>query len=313
MITLALPAALLMLPLPLLARLLRARAVSGQAMILPAGIAATARPARAPGRGRGLVLAALAWVCLCLALAQPQRIEMVPDRSASGRDIIIAMDMSGSMVTPDFTLDGKTVTRLAAVQQVAKAFVRARTGDRIGLVLFADRAYVAAPLTHDLSAVALALDEAEIGIAGRSTNISEGLGLALKRIMADPSPSRVIVLLSDGRDTAARLDAVQVAQLAAERGVRIHTVALGAEDLDSRPAARDAVDLPTLRRIAAAAGGETFRVRNTPDLQAMANTLDRLEPNPSARPPVAEARALWIWPAALGWVLTMAAGLGVRG
>lgn len=309
MITLALPAALLALPLPLLLRLLPPRAGGGQAMILPQGVAAAARPARAPGRGGGLVLMALIWACLCLALSQPQRISWVADRSASGRDIIIAMDMSGSMVTPDFTLNGQTVTRLAAVQQVAKAFVRARTGDRIGLVLFADRAYVAAPLTHDLAAVALALDEAEIGIAGRSTNIAEGLGLALKRITAGPASARVIVLLSDGRDTVARLDAVQVAGLAAARDVRVHTVALGTDDLESQPTARDAVDLPTLRKIAEASGGETFRVRNTGDLQAMAEALDRLEPNPSARPPVAEAQALWIWPAGLALMLSMALGL----
>lgn len=309
MITLALPAALLALPLPLLARLWPPRAGAEQAMILPQGVAAAARPARPPGRGRGLVLLALIWACLCLALAQPQRIALVADRSASGRDIVIAMDMSGSMVTPDFTLDGQKVTRLAAVQRVAKAFVRARTGDRIGLVLFADRAYVAAPLTHDLAAVSLALDEAEIGIAGRSTNLAEGLGLALKRIMADPAPARVIVLLSDGRDTVARLDAVQVAGLAAARDVRVHTVALGTEDLEGQPAARDAVDLPTLRRIAEASGGETFRVRNTADLQAMAAALDRLEPNPSARPPVAEARPLWVWPAAFALILALALGL----
>ncbi|MGQ0563888.1 MAG: VWA domain-containing protein [Gemmobacter sp.] len=310
MITLAVPAMLLLLPVPLLARLLSRRAAGGQAMLLPDGIAAAAVPASGPGHGRGQALLAVVWACLCLAMAQPQRIDLVPDRSASGRDIVIALDMSGSMATPDFALDGQTATRLAAVKRVAEGFVQARTGDRIGLVIFADRAYVAAPLTHDLPAVVRALRQAEIGLTGRATAISDGLGLALKRVLAEPSTAKVIVLMSDGRDTAARLDAAQVARLAAENGVRVHTVALGPEDLETRPAARDAVDIVALRGIADAAGGQTFRVRGMADLQAMAAELDRLEPNPSSRPPVAQPRALWLWPAVAALVLALAAGTG---
>jgi Ca-activated chloride channel family protein len=309
MIGLAFPLALLALPLPLLARALPARSAATEAMVLPQGVAAAARPARGPAARRGLAIVAMVWGLLCLALAQPQRIVTVPDRSASGRDIIIALDMSGSMAIPDFALDGETVTRLAAVKRVAKGFITARSGDRIGLVIFADSAYVAAPLTHDLTAVARALDEAQIGLTGRSTAISEGLGLALKRLLAEPSPSRVVVLLSDGRDTSARLDARQVARLAAVNGVRVHAVALGPEDMESRPASRDAVDLPTLRAIADEAGGQTFRVRTMEDLRAMADELDRLEPNPSTRPPVAVPRPLWHWPGGAAFALLLAAGV----
>lgn len=309
MIDLALPAALLMLPLPLLARSFPPRLTSAWAMVLPEGIADAASPVAGPAGWRGLVVIWLIWGCLCLALAQPQRIEMMPDRSASGRDIVIALDMSGSMITPDFDLDGETITRLAAVKRVAQGFIRARTGDRIGLVIFGDRAYAAAPLTHDLPAVARALEEAEIGLTGRSTAISEGLGLALKRLLAEPSQTRVIVLLSDGRDTSNRLDPTQVATLAAENGVRVHTVALGPEDLETRPTARDAVDVVTLRKIAEASGGQTFRVRSMGDLEAMAAQLDELEPNPSKRPPVAVPRSLWVWPAALALLLMAGAGL----
>lgn len=309
MIGLALPLMLLLLPLPLLALVLPPRRAHGQAMLLPDGIAAAATPARGPGHWRGRVLLGALWVCLCLALAQPQRIEMVPDRSASGRDIMIALDMSGSMATPDFSLDGQSATRLAAVKRVAEGFVRARTGDRIGLVIFADRAYVAAPLTYDLPSVVRALEEAEIGLTGRSTAISDGLGLALKRILAEPSTAKVIVLLSDGRDTAAKLDATQVARLAAENGVRVHTVALGPEDLEAQPASRGAVDIAALRAIASAAGGQTFRVRGMADLEAMALALDRLEPNPSSRPPIAQARPFWIWPAVMALILALVVGM----
>ncbi|MEZ5797746.1 MAG: VWA domain-containing protein [Paracoccaceae bacterium] len=312
MIGLGFPLALGLVPVPLLARLLPPRDAGGQVMVLPDAIAAVARPVQGPAAWRGLVLAGLCWLCLCLALARPHRVEMVADLSASGRDIVIALDMSGSMETPDFSLDGQTVTRLAAVKRVAGSFIRARQGDRIGLVIFADSAYVAAPLTHDLAAVARALDEAQIGLTGRSTAIADGLGLALKRILAEPAPSRVIVLLSDGRDTGARLDPVQVGRLAADNDVRIHAIALGPEDLETRPAARDAVDLATLRTIAGESGGQTFRVRTTADLAAMAKDLDRLEPNPSARPPVAVPRPLWAWPAGLALILALALGLERR-
>ena len=306
MIALAWPWALLALPLPLLMRLWRADLSHAGSIELPEGWLAETR-AHAPPQGwRGIDwLMVLAWVLLCIALARPERIDWQPDRSATGRDIMLVLDMSGSMATEDFSLDGRTVSRLDAVREVAGRFIAGRTGDRVGLVIFADRAYVASPLSHDLDAVVRVLDEAGIGLMGRSTAISDGLGLALRRAMASDATSRVIVLLSDGRDTAARLDARDVARLSAERGIRIHSVALGPDDLESRPAARDAVDIATLRDVAQIAGGEVFRVRGFEDLQAMARTLDALEPNPADRPPVAVVHALWPWPAAAALLLIL--------
>jgi Ca-activated chloride channel family protein len=307
MIDLAHPLLLLLLPLPFLVRLLPARGAGGQALWLPPSIAAGAGAAARRDLGRpGLLLAGL-WLCLVVAIAGPQRLVTVPDRTASGRDIVLALDLSGSMAIEDFSLDGEIASRLEAVKRVAAGFVEARRGDRIGLVIFADRAYVAAPLTYDLTAVGRAIETAEIGLTGRSTAISDGLGLALKRILDDPAPSRVVVLLSDGRDTAARLDPRQVARLAAENGVRVHTIALGPEDLEERPASRDAVDIVTLREIAETSGGQTWRVRDLDDLTAMAAELDRLEPNPSARPPLIRQRPLWMWPAAAALALCLAA------
>jgi len=306
MIDFAFPIAFLLAPLPLLVRLLPPRGAGGQALYLPPAIAAGAGRVASRGLDRpGLLLAAF-WLVLVAAAAGPQRLVEVPDRTASGRDIVLALDLSGSMAIEDFSLDGETASRLDAVKRVATRFVEARRGDRIGVVIFADRAYVAAPLTWDLTAVARAIDSAEIGLTGRSTAISDGLGLALKRILAEPARSRVILLLSDGRDTAARLDPQDVARLAADNGVRVHTIALGPEDLEERPASRDAVDIATLRAIAGTSGGKTWRVRDMADLEAMAAELDRLEPNPSARPPVIEPRPLWTWPAALALALGLA-------
>ena len=306
MVDFALPLAFLLLPLPFLVRLLPPRGAGGQPLYLPPAIAAGAGRVASRGLDRPGLLPAMLWLCLVAALAGPQRLVPVPDRTASGRDIVLALDLSGSMAIEDFSLDGETASRLDAVKRVATGFVEARRGDRIGIVIFADRAYVAAPLTHDLSAAARAIESAEIGLTGRSTAISDGLGLALKRILADPASSRVIVLLSDGRDTAARLDPRQVARLAAENGVRVHTIALGPEDLEERPASRDAVDIATLREIAATSGGRTWRVRDMDDLAAMAAELDRLEPNPTDRPPLIEERPLWTWPAALALAFALA-------
>ncbi len=287
------------------------RAAAEGALELPEGLAAAARASGGGGRSGVWVwgLKILLWLGLVAALAGPQRLERVADVSASGRDIILALDLSGSMLIEDFDLDGARVSRLDAVKRVAAQFVSQRAGDRVGLVLFADRAFVAAPLSHDLVALREAVEEAQIGFAGRSTALSEGLGLALKRAVASQAPSRVIVLLSDGRDTSHRLEAEAVARLAASHGVRIHTIALGPADLETRPADRNAVDSATLRLIAEASGGRSWRVRGMEDLTAMAAELDRLEPNPSGRPPVIVARPLWIWPALASFLAALALAL----
>lgn len=298
--SLALPWLLILLPLPLLLRrLLPPLAIRRAALILPPHLAEAARDVGGDGAARGPWLAGLAWLALILALAGP-RTEAVSDIiPASGRDIVLALDLSGSMLKEDFRLDGEPVTRLDAVKRTASAFVAARRGDRIGLVIFGERAYFAEPLTFDVTAVARVIDEAQVGISGRGTAISDGLGLATKRLAGSDAPTRVIVLLSDGVDTSGNVPAVEAARLAADHGIRIHSIALGPEDLENQPAARDAVDVATLREIAAAAGGESFRVRSTEDLEAMAAALDRLEPNPAAHPPMRYWRELWAWPATL--------------
>lgn len=295
------PLAFLLLPLPLLVRLLPPAAARG-GLRVPAHVFAgvTAQKGAAGGR----LLAALAcWAALVIALAGPQVSRTSDMLPASGRDIVLAIDLSGSMEKQDFRLDGQPISRLAAVKRTAARFVAARRGDRIGLVIFGDRAYFAQPLTFDVDAVARAIDEAQIGISGRATAISDGLGLAMKRLAASDAPTRVIVLLSDGVDTSGNVPAVDAARLAASHGIRIHTVALGPEDLENQPRARDAVDTRTLREVADLGGGTSFRVRDMADLRAMAASLDRLEPNPTERPPMRYWHALWAWPGALALAL----------
>ncbi|MBS7537543.1 VWA domain-containing protein [Ancylobacter lacus] len=307
--TLAFPMALLLLPLPVLARFLPGvRAQGATALRVSPGAFAAALPARgAEDRGRQTVLVA-AWIALVAALAGPQVAATRELVTASGREILLALDLSGSMLKEDFVLDGKPLSRLDAVKRVATRFVAARQGDRIGLVIFGDRAYVAQPPTFDVASVARAIDIAQIGISGRSTAISDGLGLATRRIMGSEATTKVVVLLSDGVDTSGKVPATEVARLAASHGVRVHTIALGPADLEDQPASRDAVDAAALKEIAAVGGGTSFRVRSMADLEAMAATLDQLEPNPMKRPPLRYWRPLWMWPggASLALVLLLA-------
>ncbi len=296
----AFPYAFLLLPAVLLLRFLPPLEAQG-GLRVPAHLYAGLAPARRAG-GR-MVLAGLAWFFLVIALAGPQISRQSALLPASGRDIVLVIDLSGSMLKEDFRLDGQAISRLDAVKTVAARFVAARRGDRIGLVIFGDRAYFAQPVTFDVDAVARAISEAQIGISGRATAISDGLGLAMKRLSASDQASRVVVLLSDGVDTSGKVPAVDAARLAAGHGIRIHTIALGPEDLENQPKSRNAVDAKTLREIAETSGGTTFRVRGMEDLLAMAATLDQIEPNPSTRPPMRYWQSLWIWPATAALVL----------
>lgn len=298
--SLAYPLALLLLPLPLLMRLLPAATAQG-GLRVPPHVFDTISPQQ--GAGRAAWLAIAAWVMLVAAIAGPQVSRVSDMLPASGRDIVLAIDLSGSMQKEDFSLDGQAISRLDAVKRVASRFVAARRGDRIGLVIFGDRAYFAQPLTFDVDAVASAIDEAQIGVSGRSTAISDGLGLAMKRLAASEAPTRIVVLLSDGVDTSGNVQAVDAAALAKQHAIRIHTIALGPEDLENQPKSRDAVDTKMLREVAEISGGETFRVRSMTDLEAMAATLDRLEPNPTERPPMRYWQSLWFWPGGLALIL----------
>jgi Ca-activated chloride channel family protein len=296
----AFPLVLILLPLPLLVRrLLGVRRVPDAALAVSGATFEAALPAAASrGDRAGTALLAAAWITLVTALAGPQVPAARQLVGASGREILLSIDLSGSMTKEDFFLDGKPLSRLDAVKRVAARFVAARRGDRIGLVIFGDRAFVAQPSTFDVDAVARTIAAAQIGISGRSTAISDGLGLAAKRLAASDARSKVIVLLSDGVDTSGKVRAGDAAALAASHGIRVHTIALGPEDLETQPQSRDAVDAATLRAVAEAGGGTSFRVRTMDDLEAMAATLDRLEPNPMDRPPVRAWQPLWTWPAA---------------
>ena len=314
---LAAPWLLVALPLPwLAARLLPRERMEGGALLVPGTLAAsTGTGTDVAGRGRRrAVLAWGLWISLVLALSGPRVVMPAAALPASGREIMIAMDLSGSMERRDFSLDGETVSRLEAVKRVGSDFIRHRAGDRIGLVLFADQAYVAAGLTFDTASVARSLEEATIGISGRSTGIGDGLGLALRRLdprdahipEGRPAATKAVVLLSDGANNAGQTAPKDVADLAREIGVRVYTIALGPRDLADADGEQDVVDSETLRVMAETSGGKFFRVRTTDDLVAVAGAIDSLEGSRTGAPPLPLRRDLWIWPGTLALAFAVA-------
>lgn len=310
MFELADPFVLILLPLPLLiARLFRPQTVSGSALLVPDHIGGVLLEAgQARSRGRRLpferILLWAIWVLTLFALSGPRDLEPVSALRVSGRDLAIALDLSGSMVRDDFHLGDRQVTRLEAVTTVGANFARRRGGDRVALIVFGSEAYYATPFTFDVEAVAQRIEEASIGISGRATNISDGLGLALKRLADSPAASRVVILLSDGVNNAGATNPRGVAELAAELGVRVHTIALGPKDLESAEVGeRGVVDATTLRAIAQISGGESFRVKTTDDLIAVTEALDRLEATDSDGLAAEIYRDYWTWPAALAVAL----------
>jgi Ca-activated chloride channel family protein len=231
--------------------------------------------------------ALLGWVLLVFAAARPQWLGPPEDVPRSGRDLMLAIDTSGSMSIEDMQLGGPTnaVPRFAAIQAIASDFVKRRTGDRVGLILFGTRAYLLVPLTFDLKTVGRQLADATIGLAGRETAIGDALGLAVKRLRERPQDQRVLILLTDGVNTAGELDPRKAIELAAANNVRVYTIGIGAEALrvnslfGSRVVNPSAdLDEAMLKRMAEATGGRYFRARNSDELADVYRTLDQLEP-----------------------------------
>ena len=241
------------------------------------------------GSLRGMpVLALCAWVLLCLAAARPQQPGELLQAPASGRELMLAVDLSGSMGEMDMRLGGGAVDRLTAAKAVISDFLQRREGDRVGLIVFGQRAYALTPLTLDRESVRLQLLDSVVGLAGRETAIGDAIGLAVKRLRAARGERaqdgpQVLVLLTDGVNTAGQLDPLKAAELAREQGVRIHTIAFGGQDTRTLfgirlPDTDAEIDEEGLRRIAEATGGRAFRARDADELAGIYAEIDRIEP-----------------------------------
>ena len=315
MILLDWPWLLILLPLPLLIRWLLPRAPENgtQALRLPAvwDLPGVGRSGRRGNLRVRLVLAMLGWCLFVLAAARPAWLGDPISLPLLGRDLMLAVDVSGSMEQQDYTLSGRAVSRLDVVKAVGAEFIDQRRQDRLGLILFGSRAYLQTPLTFDRDTVAEMLSEAVVGLAGRETAIGDAIALAVKRLRDQAGQNRVLVLLTDGANTAGTLDPMEAASLAAQAGVRVYTIGLGAaapgrrSPLDRLPPRRRDLDPRTLQAIAAETGGRYFEAADGEQLAAIYAELDRLEPSERYERTFRPMRALFHWPAAAGLLLTL--------
>ena len=288
MFELAWPWLLIALPLPLLAAWLipRARGAGSAALRLPhAGLSLPQSADTSPVSRVRRMLALLAWTLLVLAAARPQWLGEPEDVPRSGRDLLLAVDTSGSMSIEDMQIGNYVADRFSTVQMIASDFVERRVGDRVGLILFGSRAYLLTPLTFDLKTVAKQLDDSTIGLAGRETAIGDAVGLSVKRLLERPQGQRVMVLLTDGVSNAGELDPQKAIELAVANKVRIYTVGIGAESVSvnslfgSRTVNPSAeLDVAMLTAMAERTGGKFFRARDTAELAGIYREIDELEP-----------------------------------
>jgi Ca-activated chloride channel family protein len=263
-------------------------------------------------RGRRWLLwpALAAWLLLVSAAARPVWLGQPIDLPVSGRDLLLAVDLSGSMSTQDFTLHGQQVDRLTAVKAIAGDFIRRRVGDRLGLILFGLHAYVQSPLTFDRKTVNTLLQEAVIGLAGKQTAIGDAIGLAVKELQRHPKGNKVLILLTDGANDAGEVDPIAAAKLAAKEGLTIYTIGIGADSvmvpsLFGMQQVNPSQDLDegALRAIAKATGGRYFRARDTQELNKIYKVIDELQPVDQDKQTFRPQRSLFFWPLALALVL----------
>ncbi len=324
--SLAWPWVLIALPLPIVMRLLlsEARSLRDAGLKVPtlSGFSMlTDRSQAEQLLNWRFWVAATAWVLLVVAAARPERIGEELDVPVSGRNLMLAVDLSGSMDQKDFELGSRRVDRLTATKAVASDFIGRREGDRIGLILFGERAYLQVPLTLDRETVKILLMEAFIGLAGEKTAIGDAITLAVKRIHdqgAEPG-EQVLVLLTDGANTAGEVDPLKAAELAQQVGLRIYTIGIGAEQLEvssllgGRRSINPSADLDeeTLTRIAERTGGRYFRATDTASLQDIYSLVDELEPVEEPEAGFRPVKSLFYWP--LGGAFVLSILLGVIG
>jgi len=316
--TIAWPWLLLLAPVPWLLRLLIPASPSEdlQALRVPWFSAVAGGKSGWMRKPLLALVAALVWLLLVFAASRPQWVGEIESLPVTGRDLLLAVDISGSMDTQDMILGRAAVNRLKVVKKVAGEFIKRRHGDRVGLILFGSRAYLQTPLTFDTETTATLLDESEIGLAGRETAIGDAIGLAVKRLRDDAAADRVLVLLTDGANTSGEVQPLQAAGFAARDGLTVYTVGVGADEMmvqdffGSRVVNPSAdLDEDTLRAIADQTGGRYFRARDAVSLEKIYQILDELEPVESDVETIRPVDELFYWPLGLSYALALLAAL----
>lgn len=256
-------------------------------------------------------LLSLIWLLIVISgsgiqwLGKPLAIEQ------TGRDLLMAVDLSGSMQTQDMVINGQNVMRIDLVKQVAGQFINNRVGDRLGLILFGSQPYLQTPLTFDRRTVSQMLEDATLGIAGPQTAIGDAIGLAVKRLVDYPSKSKALILLTDGGNNAGVLDPLQAADLAHQAHVKIYTIGIGASQMQVstifgtqtvNPSSD--LDVESLKKISAITGGEFFRAEDGQQLQNIYATINQLEQIKSDSVTVRPVTPLYPWTLGLALLLS---------
>ena len=253
-----------------------------------------------------LIILWLAWILLIAAVARPQWIGEMVSLPTTGRDLMLAIDISGSMATEDMQVNNDYVDRLSVVKAVISQFLDARKGDRVGLVLFGTNAYVQAPLTFDLKSVKKLMIEAPVGIAGGKTAIGDAIGLTVKRLRERQNEEKVVILLTDGANNVGEIPPIKAAELASVDGIKIYTIGVGAEEMrvpslfgslagrTTNPSAD--LDEETLSKIAEATQGRYFRAKDTNTLAQIYELIDKLEPIEQEPETYRPFQVLYYWP-----------------
>lgn len=322
MIHLAWPWMALLLPLPWLRYALSSPAQPrGAALFVPMAASLSSGNLRAAARSPyGRYIFAGIWILLIIAAMRPQWLGEPMPVPTTGRRLMLAVDVSGSMATEDMA---GGATRLRVVQSVAGRFIDGRHGDRVGLILFGTQPYLQAPLTSDLATVHRFLNEAVVGVAGTETAIGDAIGLAIKRLRAETASGgpgaagagpgeTVLVLLTDGENDAGVMPPLEAAKLAAQAGLRIYTIGVGAAPENGffgMDRGNTDLDEDTLKSIAGATGGRYFRATDAQALQNVYREIDRLEPARGTQQWLRPADEWFTWPLAAALLLSIPAAI----
>jgi Ca-activated chloride channel family protein len=315
------PYVLLLAPLPLVVRWLLGRRTRQQAALIVPDVSyfrpdGTDTGLGGPGRWPWkLLLLWLVWLAVLAAAARPQWTGDPVTLPTTGRDLMLAVDISGSMGTEDMQIGNRLVNRLTVVKNVVSDFVERRQGDRVGLILFGTNAYLQAPLTFDLASVNRLLTEAPVGIAGGKTAIGDAIGLAVKRLRQRPQGDRVLILLTDGANNVGEVAPDKAAELASVEDIRIYTIGVGAKSMRMpsifgvfssgiiNPSAE--LDEETLQDIAGLTNGRYFRAENTEQLMEIYSLIDAMEPIEQEAETYRPIAALYYWPLGTAWLMAM--------
>ena len=260
---------------------------------------------------RWLILNVL-WVLIIVAAARPQWLGDTISLPVTGRDLLLAVDISGSMDTRDFELNGQQLSRLEVVKAIGSGFIDRRSGDRLGLILFGTQAYLQTPLTFDRETVKQMLLESAIGLAGKETAIGDAIGIAVKRLKEQQVKTKVLILLTDGANTAGEISPKNAAILAKMEGLKIYTIGIGADRIRVNtllgtqivnPSA--GLDESTLKAIADATGGTFYRAKDTRELEKIYDELNKLEPSATDTEYFRIRQELFFWPLTVVMLISM--------